>query len=63
MKNFESPMYIAYFHLYNITDNRTWASKIQSVIKHLGSPCLLHNVYEQVLPVLKQRIRDQYIQS
>jgi len=65
MKSDSSPIQNIYFDLCNHYNLRSWATRIHSVIDHLGYTTILqdYNVNINYFPMLKQRLRDQYIQN
>ena len=65
MKSDSSPIQNIYFDLCNHYNLRSWATRIHSVIDHLGYTTVLqdYNVNINYFPMLKQRLRDQYLQD
>ena len=65
MKSDSSPIQNMYFDLCNHYDLRSCATRIHSVIHHLGYTTILqdYNANINYFPMLKQRLRDQYLQD
>ena len=65
MKSNSSPIHNINFDLCNHYNLRSWATRIHSVINHLGYTTVLqdYNVNINYFPMLNQRLRDQYIQD
>ena len=65
MKSETSPIHNIYFDLCNHYELRSWATLIHSVIDHLGYTTIVQdcNAIIKYFPMLKQRLRDQYIQD
>ena len=64
-KNCNSPMYSLYIDQCTNINNNCWASRINSIIEHLGFSHLLNNfdINNNYLPILKTRLYDQYQQE
>ena len=65
MKSDSSPIHNMYFDLCNHYDLRSWATRIHSVIHHLGYTTILQDYDANInyFPMLKQRLRHQYMQD
>ena len=65
MTSDSSPIHNMYFDLCNHYNLRSWATRIHSVIDHLSYTIILqdYNANINYFPMLKQRLRDQYIQD
>ena len=65
MTSDSSPIHNMYFDLCNHYNLRSWATRIHSVIDHLSYTIILqdYNANINYFLMLKQRLRDQYIQD
>jgi len=65
MKSDSSPIQNIYFDLCNHYNLRSLATRIHSVIDYIGYTTVLqdYNVNINYFPMLKQRLRDQYLQT
>ena len=65
MKSDTSPIHNIYLELCNHYDLRPWATRIHSVIDHVGYTTIVqdYNANIKYFPMLKQRLCDQYIQD
>jgi hypothetical protein len=65
MKNVSSPIYVMYRDLIDHNINSCWASRIHSIIDHLGFAHIRFNFDDscKYLPMFKNRLRDQFLQD
>jgi len=65
MKSDSSPIHNIYFDVCNHYGLRSWATRIHSVIDHLGYTTILqdNNANINYFSMLKQRLCDQYIKN
>lgn len=65
MKNPDSPLYNMYCELNNNVNVSTWASRIHSIIDHLGFTDIRIDIdsNSNYLPLFVNRLHDQYIQE